>query len=61
MEQKLTREHAAMLKEAISRPGVREAMEVYRNWKKTDATLDNYRRVNDKRNKAVVGDNSSSI
>ena len=28
MKEKLAREHAAMLKDAISRPGVRETMEI---------------------------------
>ena len=61
MKEKLAREHDAMLKEAISRPGVREAMEVYQNWKRVDASLDNYSRVNDKRDKAVVSDSSNNI
>ncbi len=35
--------HAAMLKEALRRPGVREAMEVYRDWQRTDNGLASYR------------------
>lgn len=61
MKEKLAREHAAMLKEAISRPGVREAMEIYQNWKRMDVSLSDYRRVNDKRDKVVVTDNSNNI
>lgn len=36
-------EHAAMLKEALARPGVREVMQVYQNYQKADAGLDPYR------------------
>ena len=50
-----------MLKEAISRPGVREAMEVYQNWRKVDGSLDSYRQVSRKRSKAVVSDSSIGI
>lgn len=32
----------AMLEEAISRPGVREVMEVYQCWQKQDQALDSY-------------------
>ena len=35
--------HAAMLEEALRRPGVREAMEVYRGWQRADNGLDPYR------------------
>ena len=35
--------HAEMLKEALRRPGVREAMEVYRGWQRADNGLDSYR------------------
>ena len=36
-------EHANLLREALARPGVREAMEVYQNWQRTDQGLDSYR------------------
>ena len=36
-------EHAAMLKEALSRPGVREVMDVYSGWWEKDRGLDAYR------------------
>ena len=36
-------EHAAMLKEALSRPGIREVMEVYGGWWEQDRGLDTYR------------------
>lgn len=35
--------HAAMLKEAFRRSGVREAMKVYRDWQRADKGLDSYR------------------
>ncbi len=36
-------DHAAMLKEALARPGVREVMQVYQNYQKADRGLDTYR------------------
>jgi len=39
----LEKEHAAMLKEALARPGVREVMEVYGAWLEKDQHLDTYR------------------
>lgn len=36
-------DHDAMLREALSRPGVREAMEVYQGWRRVDRGLDPYR------------------
>ena len=36
-------EHAAMLEEALSRPGVREVMLVYGGWREKDRGLDAYR------------------
>ena len=36
-------ERAEMLKEALSRPGVREVMEVYGGWREQDRRLDAYR------------------
>ncbi len=38
-------EHAAMLKEALARPGVREVMQVYQNYQKADKGLDSYRQA----------------
>lgn len=37
------REHAAMLKAALARPGVREAMQVFGGWREKDRGLDAYR------------------
>ena len=38
-------QHAAMLKEALARPGVREVMQVYQNYQETDKGLDSYRQA----------------
>ena len=40
---KREQDHAAMLKEALSRPGVREVMDVYNGWWEKDRGLDAYR------------------
>lgn len=40
---KRAQEHAAMLKEALARPGVREVMKVYGGWRHIDSALDAYR------------------
>ena len=36
-------QHAAMLEEALERPGMREIMNVYRDWQRADRGLDSYR------------------
>ena len=36
---------AAMLEEALRRPGMHEMMQVYRNWQRADQGLDAYRTV----------------
>lgn len=41
--------HEEMLKEAQSRPGVREMMEVYDHWQKADKGMDDYRAATKKR------------
>lgn len=40
---KREQKRAAMLEEALSRPGVREVMEVYGGWREQDRRLDAYR------------------
>ena len=42
-EIKRTEEQAAMLKEALARPGVREVMEVYGGWWRAEKALEAYR------------------
>ena len=43
--EQLEQSHAAMLKEALSRPGVREMIEVYTSWQEQNHALDSYRSV----------------
>ena len=38
-------EREAMLKTALARPGVREAMRVYQDWQRRDQELEPYRQV----------------
>ena len=40
---KRAQEHAAMLKEALARPGVREVMKVYGGWRQVAGRLDVHR------------------
>ena len=40
---KREQEHAAMLKETLSRPGIREVMDVYVGWWEKNRGLDAYR------------------
>ena len=61
MKERTVKEHDAMLREAMSRPGVREVMAVYQNWKRADVLLDNHRRMNEKPTKVVVSDNADSV
>lgn len=35
--------HAALLKEALQRPGIQEIMRVYEDWRRVDHGLDSYR------------------
>lgn len=37
------KQHAALLEQALSRPGVKEVMEVYGGWQKQNQGLDSYR------------------
>ena len=43
------KEHAALLKEALDRPGVREATKVYHDWQRADRGLDAYREATKER------------
>ena len=45
---KRSEERAAMLKEALGRPGMREVMEIYDGWRRADKALDAYRAVRKK-------------
>ena len=53
------KEHAALLKEAMDRPGVYEAMKVYRNWQRIDRGLDPYRAATRKRYIIITTDHAN--
>lgn len=53
--------HDAMLQEALSRPGVREFMEVYRNWQDVDKDLEAYRKASRHRNEITTSDRTSNL
>lgn len=63
MEVKRTRAeaHGAMLQEALSRPGVREFMEVYRNWQEVDKELEAYRRSSWYGGRIITSDRTSNL
>ncbi len=42
-DSKRAQEHNVMLREALSRPGVKEVMEVYQGWLEADQALTSYR------------------
>lgn len=52
-------EHEAMLKEALSRPGVREMMRVYQNWEQWDRGLDAYRSATRPRGRVIITDHAN--
>ena len=37
------RAHAALIRDALERPGIREVMRVYEGWQHADSGLDHYR------------------
>lgn len=41
-----TRNHAKLLQEALDRPGIRDIMRVYEDWRRVDRGLDSHRAVN---------------
>ena len=53
-DSKREREHAAMLKEALSRPGIREVMQVYQAYRKIDRELNSYRSATKRRGKVTA-------
>ena len=53
------REHEKMLKEALSRPGVREMMRLYQNWKQLDRGLDAYRAATKTHQIATITDHAN--
>ena len=53
-DSKREQEHAAMLKEALSRPGIREVMQVYQTYKQMDNALNPYRFATKRRGKVIT-------
>lgn len=53
--------HDAMLREALSQPGVREFMEVYRNWQGVDKELETYRRSSRGGSRIITSDRTSNL
>ena len=51
--------HAALLKEALDRPGVYEAMKVYQNWQRADRGLDAYRAATREGHISITSDRSN--
>ena len=52
--------YAEMLAAALSRPGVREAMQVFQDWQKKDQSLDTYR-VATKPPEQLTSTNSANV
>lgn len=49
-----------MLEEALSRPGVREAMKVYEQWQRQDQGLDPYRAATKERSQIITTDHANT-
>ena len=58
-QSKREQEHAAMLEEALRQPGIRELMEVYRDWQRADSGLDAYRSATKEAQKVVTTDHAN--
>lgn len=56
---KREREHAELLERALARPGVREVMDVYDNWREKDRSLNSYRAAT-KKPERITTTNSSN-
>ena len=56
---KRAEEHAAMLKEALAHPGVREVMKVYGGWQQADKGLDAYRAASRRRGIVTTTDHAT--
>jgi len=54
------REHAELLERALARPGVREVMDVYDNWREKDQGLNNYRAATKIPGRITTTDSSNS-
>ena len=54
------KKRAALLEEGIDRPGVRDAVEVYRDWQRADRGLDAYRAATKVRHITVTTDRANA-
>lgn len=54
----LEEERTALLREAISRPGVRDAVEVYLGWQEKDSELDAYRSATSRPDTVITTDST---
>lgn len=52
--------HARMLKAALARPGVKEVMRVYGNWREKDRGFDSYRSATKRPVKTITTNSSSA-
>ena len=57
---KRKREHEELLERAFARPGVREAMNVYDNWRERNRAMDDYREAFEKYQQ-ITTTNSSNV
>ena len=59
-ESEREQERAAMLREALSRPGIREVMQVYQGWQRLDHGLDPYRTATKRQNLITTTDHANA-
>lgn len=54
-------EHAELLERALARPGVREVMSVYDNWREKDRGLDAYRSATKRPGRTATTNSSNAL
>lgn len=55
------REHAELLESALARPGIRELMSVYDNWREKDRGLNSYRSATKKPERTATTNSSNAL
>lgn len=53
--------HAKMLETALSRPGVKESMNVFGRWSEADRKIGEYRRATDQSARMVITNSSKPV
>lgn len=53
--------HDAILQEALSRPGVREVMKVYENWRMADEALAPYRQILNRQRQTATSNHTIAL